>query len=143
MQADKREVRVGKQHIRQRDVEALDGLGKHLENRFGDQVLREDNRGRTETGSQKSGLRNWVEIVVIHRNRKYKRKSIFGGIRLLVLGKLRLRCLWDGQADRNLDMRRKARDMELRVGTINSGGWCHGLIQGQSGMGGGGGRMEW
>lgn len=46
----------------------------------------------------------------------------------LVSGRLRLRCLWDGQADMHLDMRRKARNMELRVITINGGGWYHELI---------------
>lgn len=46
----------------------------------------------------------------------------------MVLGRLRLRCLWDEQADMNLDMRRKARNMELRVITINSGGRWHGLV---------------
>ena len=46
----------------------------------------------------------------------------------MVLGRLRLRCLWDGQADMHLDKRRKARNMELRVITINSGGWYHEFI---------------
>lgn len=40
----------------------------------------------------------------------------------MVLGRLRMRHLWDGQADMNLDMR-KARNMELRVITMDSGGW--------------------
>lgn len=41
----------------------------------------------------------------------------------------------------NLDVRREGRDMEMKASTINSGGWCHGLVQSQPGMGGGG--MEW
>lgn len=64
-QADKGEIRVGEQHTRQRDVEAHDGLGKHLENRFGDRVPMEDNR-RTENGSQNFALKDRVEIAVIH-----------------------------------------------------------------------------
>lgn len=70
-----------------------------LENiwRTDDQVLMEDKGRRGENGFQHSGLRGWVETVVIYcRNKKYKRKSRFGGRRLLVLGKLRLKCPWDG-----------------------------------------------
>lgn len=33
----------------------------------------------------------------------------------MVLGRLRLRCLWDGQAEMDLDMRRKASNVELRA----------------------------
>lgn len=65
-QADKGELRGGKQHIRHRDVEALGGFGKHLEDRFGDRVLMEGKGRRTENGFQNSGLRGWVEMVVIY-----------------------------------------------------------------------------
>lgn len=38
-------------------MEALGGSGKHVENSFGDQVLIEDKRRRTENGFQNFGLR--------------------------------------------------------------------------------------
>lgn len=92
-------------------------------NRFGDPILREDKGRRAENGSQNFGLRDWVEIAAI----QIQEEEQICRQKILVLGRLRLRCL-DGQADMNLDMRRKARNVELRVITINSLGRCHELI---------------
>lgn len=62
-----RKLKVGEQHIRHRDVKALGGLGKHLRiNRFGDQVLMEDKGRRAANGSHDFGLRDCVEIAVLH-----------------------------------------------------------------------------